>query len=486
MGSAFQMKKLSRRLTGLMLAAFLLLLGAGALMGALKGRSYIAAFVFALALFALGTALRGKLSRWEEALESLGPGKTGALLAALCLAVNLSWVLFFSLEPTVDYQTFWTTACELAEGKPLSLASYVAMFPHILGYSTFLSLPLRLFGVHTQVAALLNVALTVGSGILLYSLCLRWRDMKTAVFASLLWTFCPSKLLYNTMVLSEPAYTFLLLGFLWLVSEAERGGKRLPALCLAGIGSGLLLRAFNAMRPVAAILIIALFLWLLLLRERAHSSAGRWAIYLLLTLAVYAVTASPWERYEASVLGEEPAGLSGYNIYVGFNPQSNGSYAQEDIDLLFHYRYDVYGSAAQAQEKMLEEAKARLTSGGIDFPRLFLLKLRTLLGNDEGGAYYSLDGLSPWGYSLLAVLSNIYYYLLIFLTLKGTLNIWREDRRSCLLLAPLYTLGLTLAHMLAEVSGRYHYSVIPMLVMIAAFSCGGKDLKHDNRPQRTA
>jgi len=34
------------------------------------------------------------------------------------------------------------------------------------------------------------------------------------------------------------------------------------------------------------------------------------------------------------------------------------------------------------------------------------------------------------------------------------------------LLAPLYILGLTLAQMLVEVAGRYHYSMIPMLLLL--------------------
>ena len=41
--------------------------------------------------------------------------------------------------------------------------------------------------------------------------------------------------------------------------------------------------------------------------------------------------------------------------------------------------------------------------------------------------------------------------------------------------APLYCVGLTLAQMLAEVSDRYHYSLLPMLVLLAAVS--GRTMK---------
>ena len=38
-------------------------------------------------------------------------------------------------------------------------------------------------------------------------------------------------------------------------------------------------------------------------------------------------------------------------------------------------------------------------------------------------------------------------------------------------------IGLTLAQMLAEVADRYHYSILPMLVILAACACGGKERK---------
>ena len=36
-------------------------------------------------------------------------------------------------------------------------------------------------------------------------------------------------------------------------------------------------------------------------------------------------------------------------------------------------------------------------------------------------------------------------------------------------------LGLTLAHMLVEVSSRYHYSIIPVIIILAAFALGGSE-----------
>ena len=70
---------------------------------------------------------------------------------------------------------------------------------------------------------------------------------------------------------------------------------------------------------------------------------------------------------------------------------------------------------------------------------------------------------------------DVGYYLLGLLSLAGLWRLWKTREHSTALLAPLYCVGLTLAQMLAEVSDRYHYSLVPMLVILAAFA--GRTMK---------
>ena len=466
-----------------MLGLCALVLAAGMGLGTLgnpEHRSYLLALLLGCLCAAVLCWLRARsLPRLSGLLEG-SAGKSCALLALLCAALHLTWVLAFRLEPSGDYATFYNTAADLARGQPLRSAEYVAMFPHILGYAAFLSLFMRLFGVSALAASVLNVLLTTASGVLLYRLCLRWWGKRAALIAFALWILCPSKLLYNTMVLSEPFYTCLLLLFLTLLSALERRlpekRGRLQRFGLWGLAAGVLLRMLNAARPVAAVPILALLIWLLLLRGRAQrkGSFGPWALFVCLLVLSYAASGTAWDAYARSVLGETPAAMPGYNIYVGFNEESGGSYSTEDAELLMHYRYEVYGNAAQAQEKMLQEAEGRIRSGQIDFGSLLARKLRTFLGNDEGGAYYSRLRMDARQYALWSAASNVYFYALVLLSLAGCLWLCREEERRCILLAPLYVLGLTLAQMLVEVAGRYHYSILPMLILLAAAFLGSE------------
>ena len=76
------------------------------------------------------------------------------------------------------------------------------------------------------------------------------------------------------------------------------------------------------------------------------------------------------------------------------------------------------------------------------------------------------------------MLSNVYYYLLVILCLIGAASLFRHPLRSTVYMAPLYSIGLILAHLIIEVSGRYKYSLIPMLILIACFSLPHLRLPH--------
>ena len=76
--------------------------------------------------------------------------------------------------PSGDYATFWGYAKALARQPVLEGGRYMALFPHIFGYSSFLSWFIRLLGPGALLAQGLNVLLTAASGSLLFLLGRRW------------------------------------------------------------------------------------------------------------------------------------------------------------------------------------------------------------------------------------------------------------------------------------------------------------------------
>ena len=431
----------------------------------LHSHSYLlalgAGLIWALAAFFL---LRKKPLRLR-----MGKTRAAALAVLLCFAVNLLWVLLIRIEPFSDYLQYWQVACALAGGTEIPTAWYIAMYPHILGTASFLSIFIRLFGASVFAVTVVNVLLTCLSCLLIYALADLLTGGDTAFLAALLWALCPCKLMLNSLVFSEPLYTCLILAFFYFLLRIDRrfaGGCSLGAALGLGAVLGLVLVLINIVRPIALILVIALVLWLLFLRG-GFAAWKRWLCCLAALLLVYSAGGKLWDRHVEQTLDMEPAAIPYYNVYVGFNEQTQGQWSAEDMDLLFSYLSQEGVTTSEAQQRMIPHLRERMASG-IDYPRLFASKLMAFLGNDELGGYTYRFTREPLFVKLCMVVCNVFYYGVFLLALRALWLSLRERTLSAGLMLPLFFLGLTLAHMLVEVSNRYHYSLIAILIIFAA------------------
>lgn len=418
-------------------------------------------------------------------LQGLGTAKALAILTLLCLACKLAWTLWAVIEPEMDYKTFWDSAQALATQDVLQSGRYIALFPHIFGYAWFLSLLIRVFGPLSLLAPVTNALLSVCSGLLLFFLVNRRFGFTAGSGALVLWTLCPSQTIYNMFVLSEPLYTTLLLGALALIARFEDSrkdwgpGRR----AAAGVGTGLLLAAVNFTRPVGAIILIALALWLALIHTDGWREAAfrrSWLLFCAALVVVYAVAGGLGRQYIAVRLGEEPSTTTGYNILVGLNPDSGGKWNWTDSDALTQANTPDR-SGQEIQEEMLALAKDRFSSGQVDLLSLLPQKLTTFLGADDACTGYAVSVLRHR--TELAFLCNAFWYGAIGLSLAALLHAVRAGERSSIQLCILYCIGLTMAQMLVEVAGRYHYSLWIVLAVLAAR--GAQLLPVPNRKAKT-
>lgn len=446
--------------------------------GNLSHKSYLLALLTSCILFAMIWFLRGMWKGLRDRINSGNAVMHGVILSILCLLVNGGFTFFFRPVQAADYRTFFQVAKDLSQGFHPGMKDYVAMFPHILGYASFLSLFLKLFGQSLAVAVGVNVVLTTLSGIILFYLVYRQTDLFSAALVYLLWVLCPSKMFYNTMSLSEPYYTFLILMFFLLLRQSEaltmKGEReRFAGIVLMAAACGMILTLVQAARPIAVIPIIALVLWCGFLMEE-ESLQKHWKEWLMLGAVLilsYRVGTGLWRSYATEQLEQAPPSVPGYNIYVGFNLETGGSYSDTDMDLLQSRYFGEYERNAEvAQQRMLQDAKLRIDEAKPVMLRLMLTKLRTLLGHDEGGVFYAMESLSSGLYSACCILSNIWYYLIVLFAAFGCMAIGKRNESGSALVWILFAIGLILAQLLVEVAARYHYALIPILLMIAGYA----------------
>lgn len=141
-----------------MLIIFALILlaaiGAGLALGMASFVVLAAALVLATGMWFLLPPISGQLGR-------LGALRCFLLLSALCLAVKGGYILLVRVPLSGDADTFYNYACALAGLRPEAGWRYMALFPHIYGYSAFLSVFVRLLGEAPLLAQWLNVLLSL-------------------------------------------------------------------------------------------------------------------------------------------------------------------------------------------------------------------------------------------------------------------------------------------------------------------------------------
>lgn len=453
--------KLAQALTWLMLSLCGALLAAALLLGAEQKGERLTGVVLGVVVLAAAWYLLPRLSRL---LASLGTARAWAVLTLLCLLLKGAWVVLVRIPPAGDYATYWGYANSLAQSAVIDGGRYMALFPHLFGYAAFLSWLIRLLGPAELLAQGLNVVLTALSGSLLFLLGRRWWGLAGGSCAYLLWILCPSQTMYNALVLSEPLYTTLLLGAIALLVLGEARGRR-PVLL--GAAAGGLLRLAQGVRPIALVVILALLLWRLVLRPdtlRQGTSRRFWLPLMAALLAVYGLTGPMWNAHLARRIGEEPATTPGYSVLVGTNQASGGRWNQGDSDLLFSYSNQPGTTAQQAQEQALAAAVERLTAGETAVLPLLKEKLRVFLGSDDACTGYCASVVRHT--KLFARACNSFYYAALLLAGAGLIRLGRRRVDTAVLLLPLCVLGLTCAQALVEVAGRYHYFLLPLLLLL--------------------
>lgn len=434
----------------------------------------VAVWTVAAALAACGIAVLSGRINLEIKLKD---GWIALILTAICFVVKLVAVLRWRVEPAADYATFATTAADLARDGSISLHRYVALFPHIYGYSAFLSVFYRVFGTGQLVAPIVNAGLSAVTAALIYLLIRRYSSKKSGIFAAILWIICPSQTLYNIYVLSEPLYTAELVGAMLLCDSLRRRlktnapqGFRATLGVAAGLGA--LLAAVQLVRPIGTIIVIALAGLLLAvdLPYGAKTAAKRLGALAVVIAVMLCGTRLVGLRTDAA-LGEPAAHSVGYSYAVGLNEKSGGRWDADVSARLMKYSDEEGATADYAQSRMMNDVKALIKSGEIDYLSLFKAKFENLLSHDHS-VVKSYGGKVFARQDLFADACDIFWLATSLMAAVGCVCALARKERGVLLVAALYGIGLVAAQMLVEVAIRYHYSLYLASIPLAIYGLG--------------
>jgi hypothetical protein len=268
--------------------------------------------------------------------------------------------------------------------------------------------------------------------------------------------FYPMLILFPLALATENLFFVLFLAsLLTLVLAAQT--RRMRFFVFSGVLIGLTALTRSVILPAGAL--AGLWAWFLL-RERLKALA---------LLAAIVIVITPWIVRNSLLYGRlTPIELSmGYNLYVGYHPQSTGTFIYgPSLDLL------TIADDAERDRVGTQKAIGFVESDPARFPYLAVRRLGYFFGLERRALtyFYSNDFFGYIPFALLLTLALLILSPFGFVSCSAAfgLVLMRWDRSS--LIVPLVMVAYLLPHVFLLADDRVHLTLVPPLVILAAIA----------------
>ncbi len=251
----------------------------------------------------------------------------------------------------------------------------------------------------------------------------------------------------------NPFFVLLLAAVLFLLRSNKQ--PSITNFLLAGLFLGLTALTRSVILPFAGLAV--LWAWFILKQKRGA----------ILMALVFTLTIAPWV-IRNSLLHHKLTGIEtslGYNLYLGYHPQGNGSFifgpSLDLLTILDDAERDRIGT-----EKALQFIKAQperfipLAINRLGF--FFGLEKRVLM------YFYSNNIIGYIPLPVLLTISGILLLPFVIISLSAALGLaylrWKPEH----VLLGLLLIGYTLPHVLILAEDRFHLALLPYLAILAA------------------
>jgi len=397
-----------------------------------------------------------------------------ALLIFLCaLLVRLIYLLQaaevpFSSHPIVDGARYWNWAERIAAGnwRGAGVFFQAPLYPYVLAVMR------TLFGANLSAVYVLQATLSSLGGALLYSAGRRLFSPVVGLAAGLMAAFYGPAIFYDGVLQKESIAVFLMSALIWLV-VASMVRVRPGVSVTMGLALGLL----ALLRENTLLLAPLLFVWLWV-QARGTPGFRRWIGPACQVIGL-AIVLLPVGLRNLVVGGEFALTTSqlGINIYLGNNPNADGSYIplrpgrgspefeQVDSTLLAEQAVGRPLSPREVSHYWLGESWRFIRSEPGTWVQLMTRKVLLFWGAYEVPDAEDLYFYQHWS-SILRGLVGIWNFgVLLPLAAAGVCLTWSRRRELWVLYAMVLVIAVSVIAFI--VFGRYRLPVVPLLILFA-------------------
>jgi len=379
-----------------------------------------------------------------------------------------------------DFYTYHTLAAALSRGEVI-YERLIALFPHLLGYPSFLSIFYRIFGSDVLVAIFLNLSIGVASVLLVYYLVTELSDRRFGMISAVILALWPSLIFYSTVVATEALFTLLFLVVIVYFYQVRDCPSCIKAYLLYFL-LGLLIGILNAIRPMGILLLISIGVYLMITLSRGPEylrNLGK-ILLLFITLCMGYYISITMIKQSIQTITNRSVGTSfiGYSILVGSNYEHSGTWNTDDARLLDEVYQDGFVHPDEVNSELLSTAIDRILADPIQFLKLQFRKNQKIWQSDQFPIdfyrwYVDKDSLGWLGSVanslLLTRLSTLYYAVIILLsTLTAIVGIYHKNTDFMIFFFVLFIINWGI-YIFVEVQGRYHYHLLPVHAILAGY-----------------
>lgn len=396
------------------------------------------------------------------------------LLTVLAVLPRLIWWLIVPVKIDSDYGFYIQMGVYYAEnGKPLIDNYLLTIAPNVVTYSALTGLLMRLFGTSETTMIVFVEILHIFNILLLYGVGRKLTSIRRAFVVAVFFALLPENIFYSNLPgIEAPAMFTELLGLLIILNSKDREIVGHTLACCVG---GMVLSFSACIRANAYAVLIATII-LMLWQKKTEKAIGK-KILTVMPLIIGMVTVFAANQGLKNTLFEDrkPANGLGWSMYEGLDLDNGGKWTSEKsakcIEVIDAYK------PTEANEVFRMEALERFRGYSFGEKVLMILRKGGALWYETRYSLFSLEGTEAeqrlnrlahyaWAICLAAFISAMLYRL----KRPAEKQIWMATG------LPICVILLTTVwHMIGTSIGRYHYMLIPFILLTAAILLPGSD-----------
>ena len=388
-------------------------------------------------------------------------------------AFRLFWILTFHLTPVSDFAIYYQSAASIAGGHGYVTQGGFATAYFPIGYPLFLAMLFWVLGTSVIVAQTANLILSVVSLALTYRIAKDLFRSELAGRLSLLFlAIYPNNIAYTSLVRVEIFHLFLLLlGVALLLPCISIKGTAHPGrLLIAGLvfGYATLVKVQTLLLPAFFLLLFPQFSWEG--RSVVNRLKGAVIVYVALIGVLIPWVVRNYGLYHDVVLSNN----SGVNLYIGNGPEATGRWEPIPGLGVIKNTQDEYKIDQVARREAINYMEAHPWQTLELIPK----KLRALFERGDGMDWniYGTPSESRMAMSVLEWLDqiNTIYGWLVYIFFAASLifGYWKRLRfgkgHGWPLLGIVVILYFTGIYLVCYGMGRYHFPIVPWMIMYSA------------------